>query len=144
MSEITIVELTAETSGYLENIAEGVFDNPVKATYRDAFLAEPSHHMLLALSGKQVVGMASGVVYLHPDKPPNMWINEVGVGDNWRRQGIGKRLMTAILDLSERLGCEEAWLGTETNNAPALALYRAMDEGEEEQGVYFTWDTEPD
>jgi len=99
--------------------------------------------MFIAVSDGLVVGMVSGVRYLHPDKLPSMWVNEVGVGDDWLRRGIAKRLMDAILDLSEELGCEEAWLGTEPDNIAALGLYRST-KGSEETGVYFTWDTEPD
>lgn len=141
---IKIIQLDAKSASVLDDVAAGVFDAPVRPDYLAAFLAEANHHMLLAIAGDLVVGMASAVVYVHPDKPRNLWINEVGVGDDWRRQGIARGLMAAVLDLSEALGCEEAWLGTELTNLPALALYRGIEGAEEEAGVYFTWDTEPD
>lgn len=143
MSDVEILRLEALTAHLLDHVAEGVFDEAIKPEQRDAFLAEPSHHMFIAVSDGLVVGMVSGVRYLHPDKLPSMWVNEVGVGDDWLRRGIAKRLMDAILDLSEELGCEEAWLGTEPDNIAALGLYRST-KGSEETGVYFTWDTEPD
>jgi aminoglycoside 6'-N-acetyltransferase I len=57
------------------------------------------------------------------------------------RQGIGKRLMRAILAEAKAAGCREAWLGTETDNAGALALYRSvMGEADtEEPMVVFTF-----
>ncbi len=144
MFNVRIIRLSAQTIGLLGNVARGVFDNEIRDDQARAFVAEPSHHMVLAVVEGQVVGMASAVVYLHPDKLPSLWINEVGVGDEWLRRGIGKRLMQGILELSTELGCEEAWLGTEPDNIPALALYRSLGEVEEEVGVYFTFDTEPD
>ncbi len=144
VKKVEIVALTAQTADLLQRIADGVFDGPVREDYLTAFLREQNHHMYLALCQGEVVGMASAVVYLHPDKPRNLWINEVGVADAWRRRGIGRKLMDAMLDLSEELGCEEAWLGTETDNVPALALYRSIDTSQEDAGVYFTWDTELD
>jgi len=118
MADVKIIRLSNPTVHVLDYIAHGVFDEAIKPSQRDAFLAEQNHHMLLAVSNGQVVGMASAVKYLHPDKLPSLWINEVGVGDDWLRQGIAKKLMDTILELSEELGCEEAWLGTESDNAP--------------------------
>jgi len=143
MAEVKIVRLSNSTAYLFDFIARGVFDEAIKPAQRDAFLAEKNHHMILAVHDEQVVGMASAVKYLHPDKLPSLWINEIGVGDDWLRQGIGKKLMDSMLELAEELGCEEAWLGTELDNAPALALYRSSN-GEEEAGAYFTWDTEAD
>ena len=142
--QFRIVRLTDDTRSSLDRIADGVFDGPVRADYLGAFLSDPSHHMVLAIVGNEVVGMASAVIYLHPDKPANMWVNEVGVGDNFRRQGIGRALVSAVVELAQDLGCSEAWLGTEADNAPALALYRSFANVSEEQGSYFTWETNSD
>lgn len=143
MSDVKIVRLGTETAYLLDHVADGVFDAAIQPDQRAAFLEESSHHMFVAVCADQVVGMVSGVRYLHPDKLPSMWVNEVGVGDDWLRRGIAKRLLDAILDLAQELGCEEAWLGTESDNIAALALYRSA-KGSEAAGVYFTWDTEPD
>jgi len=141
---VEIVELTKANAELLDRVAVGVFDEAVRPDYLTAFLSEPSHHMMLAVAGQKVVGMVSLVVYLHPDKGPNGWINEVGVGDDWLRQGIGRKLMGAMLDKAEALGCEETWLGTEPENSPARGLYRSLDWGEEAEMVMYTYDTEPD
>jgi aminoglycoside 6'-N-acetyltransferase I len=78
---------------------------------------------------------------MHPDKGPEFFVNEVGVGDAWLRQGIGKRLMRAILAEAKAAGCREAWLGTETDNAEALALYRSVMREPDKEGpmVAFTF-----
>jgi len=70
-----------------------------------------------------VVGMASAVDYVHPDKAPQLWINEVGVAPSHQQRGIGRRLLDALLAHGRTLGCTEAWLGTEPDNAPARRLY---------------------
>ena len=44
------------------------------------------------------VGFVSALDYWHPDKPRELWINEVGVTSNWQRRGIGTQLMQAMLD----------------------------------------------
>lgn len=49
-----------------------------------------------AIVGGALVGFVSAVHYVHPDKPPELWINEVGVGESHRGQSIGKRLHSRL------------------------------------------------
>ena len=72
-----------------------------------------------------VVGFASGVHYVHPDKPAELWINEVGVAPSHQRRGLGKRLLHAIFARGRELGCREAWVLTSHANGPAVRLYEA-------------------
>ena len=104
-------------------IADDVFDEPVDPTRLEAYLAEPGHHMLLAMIGDLVVGQVAAVIHRHPDKPTELYIDEVGVAPAHQRQGIGRLMMEAIFALGREHGCEEAWLGTEHDNIAARALY---------------------
>lgn len=110
----------------LEHVAEGVFDNPVDSYWSAAFLADPHHHLAVALADGVVVGMASGVHYFHPDKPPELWINEVGVSPTHQGQGLGKALLKALFAHARTLGCREAWVLTERENVVARRLYAAV------------------
>ena len=86
-----------------------------------------------------VVGMASAVRYVHPDKHPQLWINEVGVAPTHRRRGVAKGMLRALLDLGESLGCSEAWVLTHRSNLPAMGLYGAAGGvAEPEDQVMFT------
>ena len=73
-----------------------------------------------------MVGFASGVHYIHPDKPPELWVNEVGVAPNHRQIGLGARLLRALLEVGRKRGCREAWVLTERSNAPAIKLYQSL------------------
>lgn len=108
----------------LENVAPDVFDGaPIPALSRE-FLGDPRHHIAVAIAEDgQVVGMASGVHYVHPDKAPQMFINEVGVSAAHEGRGLGKRLLAVLLQRAAELGCTEAWTATEPGNARAQALY---------------------
>ncbi|NEO86906.1 MAG: GNAT family N-acetyltransferase [Spirulina sp. SIO3F2] len=120
---IEIRVLGPKDKNILRNIAPEVFDNPIDPALTEEFLADPRHHLVVALDGETVVGMASAIDYVHPDKPVALWINEVGVSPAYRRQGIGQRLVQTILALGRELGCEDAWLAAEASNVAANGLY---------------------
>jgi aminoglycoside 6'-N-acetyltransferase I len=138
---IEIRVLRCDDRAILENVAPEVFDDPVIQQVAELFLGDPRHHLAVAIDGNLVVGFASGIHYLHPDKPqPEFWINEVGVAPAHQGQGLGKALMRSLLQVAQSLGCAEAWVLTERNNAPALRLYKAIggDEAPDET-VMFTF-----
>lgn len=120
-------------------VAPGLFDHAPIRDQTVAFLADPANALILALAGDQAVGFCSATILRHPDKPPAMFINEVGVREAWQRQGIGKQVTQAMITLARTRGCQGIWLGTEADNLPALALYRSL-RGDEVPGVYFGWD----
>ncbi len=108
----------------LDRVAAGVFDHPVDPELWRRFLSDPRHHIVVALEGNLIVGMATGVDYIHPDKPAELFVNEVGVASGRRGQGIGRRLLEALLDHGRSLGCREAWVLADPDNAAAARLYR--------------------
>lgn len=63
----------------LTHVAPGVFDHAVDPARSVEFLNDPRHHLAVAIEAGLVVGVASAVHYVHPDKSPELWINEVGV-----------------------------------------------------------------
>jgi ribosomal protein S18 acetylase RimI-like enzyme len=107
----------------LERVAEDVFDGPVNSRWTREFFRDPRHHLAVAIDEGSVIGMVSAVHYVHPDKAPQLWINEIGVAPSHRRRGIAKQLMDVMLEHGRKLGCTEAWLGTEETNEPAQRLY---------------------
>ena|SRR5687768_1257134 len=115
--------LRAEDAEILAHVAPDVFDGPVDARWSAEFLADERHHLAVALDNGWIVGMASAVHYVHPDKPPELWVNEVGVADAYQRQGIGLKLLEALFAHGRTLGCSEAWVLTEESNTAARRLY---------------------
>jgi ribosomal protein S18 acetylase RimI-like enzyme len=109
----------------LERVAPDVFDRPVDARLAAEFLDDPRHHLAVARDGPDVVGFASAVHYVHPDKPAELWINEVGVAASHRRLGIARRLLDVLLAHGKALGCVQAWVLTSPGNAAARRLYEA-------------------
>ena len=126
--------LTPDDTALALSAADGVFDDPADPRLTAEFLADPRHAICVAVDGGTVVGFASGVRYVHPDKPSEFWINEVGVAPTHRRRGLAKAILTELLDFARREGCREAWVLTDEINGPARALYASVG-GEEKRGV---------
>lgn len=122
------------------NVAPDVFDGPPVPRWSEEFLADPRHHLAVAVAAGRLVGMASAVHYVHPDKPPELWINEVAVAPPHRGAGVGRRLLHALLEHGRALGCVEAWVLTDRSNAAARRLYASVG-GEEapEPAVLFSF-----
>ena len=139
MKGITIRVLRPEDLDLLCAVPEGLFDEPVRADQAEAFLADPANVIVLAYDGALAVAMATGTVLRHPDKPPSMFINEVGTRESHLRMGLGRKVTLALIGIARERGCAGIWLGTEPDNDAALALYRSM-AGREVPGVFFGWD----
>ena len=111
----------------LERVGEDVFDDPIDAGGAHEFLSDPRHHIAVAIDDGVVVGFASGVHYVHPDKPvPELWVNELGVASTHRQRGIGKAVLNCLLDAGRALGCEQAWVLTERDNVAAMRTYASI------------------
>ena len=115
--------------GLLSNVAPDVFDDPINMASTEAFLAAPNSVLVTALDDEKdnlVVGFASALIYLHPDKAaPEMAILELGVDDAYTRRGIGKAIMDVMLAAAKDVNCSVAWVTTQADNAAALALYKS-------------------
>ena len=112
----------------LENmiqVGDQLFDHEIKPDRATEFLTVPRHHLVLAYFKGKVIGMASGFHYVHPDKDPFLFINEVGVIEPYQGRGIGRKLVKLLCDHGLKIGCREAWIGTEESNVPARKSYQA-------------------
>jgi ribosomal protein S18 acetylase RimI-like enzyme len=118
--------LDSSDHAVLANVAPGVFDHAVDPRLVAEFLGDPRHHLAVAIDHGQVLGFASGVHYVHPDKPPELWINEVGVAASHQGRGVGKGVIRALLRHGERLGCGQAWVLTDDANTAAMRLYASV------------------
>lgn len=123
---IEVRVLASDEAAVLMNVADDVFDNPVDPSLAREFLADPRHHIAVALDGGTVVGFASGIDYIHPDRAAELFINEVGVAASHQRRGIGKAVTRALLDVGQARGCTGAWVITDEANVAARALYVSM------------------
>jgi aminoglycoside 6'-N-acetyltransferase I len=126
LPEVAIEFVTHANARLLDRVDDDVFDHAIQPALLDAFLANPANHLVVAIVDGEVIGMASGIAYVHPDKPLQLFVNEVGVSSRFHRRGIGTRLVNALLERGKKLGCQEAWVATEIDNDAARALYGSL------------------
>ena len=110
----------------LEASEHGVFDHDIQPELGSHFLSDPRHHIAVAIEDSTIVGFASAVNYIHPDKPDELWINEVAVAKAFRRKGIADTLLKLLFQCGRGLGCREAWILTDESNTPANQLYSKL------------------
>ncbi|MFD9584626.1 GNAT family N-acetyltransferase [Streptomyces sp. NPDC059980] len=127
----TVPELTA---------AEYLFDNPVRPEWARGFLETQGHHLFLAYEGDDPVGFVSGVETVHPDKGTEMFLYELAVAEPFRRRGIGRALVRELASLARERGCYGMWVGVDTGNDVALAVYRSADGKDDGTCTVVTWD----
>src|SRR5919112_2494606 len=121
--------------------AGDLFDSPPLPEPTERFLADPTHHLLLAYdSADRAIGMISGIETTHPDKGTEMFIYELGVAPAARLQGVATALVRALADVARERGCYGMWGGTEPDNAAAQATYRKAGATEEAPFVLLNWD----
>ncbi len=115
--------LKAGEEDVLAHVAPDVFDDEVEPRLTKEFLADPRHHLVVAIDEGVVVGFASALHYVHLDKPAELWINEVAVAPAHQRRGVAKKILQVLFAHGRSLGCKIGWVLTETDNTAALALY---------------------
>jgi GNAT superfamily N-acetyltransferase len=129
----------------LTNVVADLFDHPIDPALTTEFLADPRHHIAVAIDDGLVVAFASALHYIHPDAAPQLWINEVAVAPTHRRQGLGKAVLIALFEVARAHNCTEAWVLTDRANPAAMALYSSVggtegaDEGPADKTLGYTF-----
>ncbi|MCG0240037.1 MAG: ribosomal protein S18-alanine N-acetyltransferase [Firmicutes bacterium] len=92
---------------------------------RQAFVREltenPHARYLVARAGGTVVGYAG--MWLVLDEAH---VTNVAVHPDWRRQGLGERLMRGLMDWARAEGATRMTLEVRVSNQPAQELYRKL------------------
>jgi ribosomal-protein-alanine N-acetyltransferase len=86
--------------------------------YRQEIEQNRLAHYIVARHGNAIVGFAG--IWLLVDEAH---ITTFATRTTWRRQGIGERLLVALLDLALARGAKEATLEVRPSNIPAKRLY---------------------
>jgi len=83
--------------------------------------------LLVAESEAGVIGMCSGQLMISTAEGGlSLLVEDVVVDAEWRGQGVGRLLMSAVSDWARALDVTRLQLLADRNNTPALDFYRAL------------------
>jgi GNAT superfamily N-acetyltransferase len=89
-------------------------------------LAEPNVHLLVAFEGDEPVGFLVAHELLRPfGDPVRLFVREVRVRKERRREGIGRRLLEALWDVGRERDAGTAFALADAGDREALAFYSA-------------------
>ena len=94
--------------------------------------------LVVARDEGRLVGQAKTAIHLHPDKPADLYVDELVVARSHQRRGIARRLLREVEKWARERGCADAWLATATDNDAARSLYEGF-AGSKNCLLYF-WD----
>ncbi|MGD8569882.1 MAG: GNAT family N-acetyltransferase [Gammaproteobacteria bacterium] len=106
------------------------------------FLVERFNHgestLFIAHEGESAVGFSQ----LYPSFSSaslsrTLILNDLFVSEDHRGKGVGKMLITAVIDFAKAIGATRVTLATGTDNTAAQALYRSCDWKRDEQFVVY-------
>jgi ribosomal protein S18 acetylase RimI-like enzyme len=120
--------------------AADLFDNPPVHEWVTQFLRTRTHHISIAYRSGRPLGFVTAVEMTHPDKGAEMFVYELSVAPEDRRQGVAKALMSDLTALAKERGCYDMWVLADQDNVAALSLYESTGATRDGEPVMLTWD----
>jgi ribosomal-protein-alanine N-acetyltransferase len=100
-------------------LEHALFDDPWSAEmFWDELAQTTTRTYVVATDGDDIVGYA-GLAAM----PDEAYVQTIAVVPTHRRQGLGKTLLTTLMDDAKQRGLPRVGLEVRTDNAPAIALY---------------------
>jgi ribosomal protein S18 acetylase RimI-like enzyme len=109
------------------------------ATAMREFLSDPHHFYLIGYEDNDIAGAIHGYIHPHPTGVKYMWIDEVDTMVPHRRHGVATAMMREAFLIASEHGCADAWLGSDDDRDPAIALYEGLHPSESEHGPMYSW-----
>ena len=81
---VEIVRVTKDNTDVLGKVAPDVFDAAIEPKLLAGYVEESNHLMFVAVADGLVVGQLIGVVHRHPDKPAELYLDNLGVEPDFR------------------------------------------------------------
>ncbi len=119
--------------------APELFDSPPRPDATRRFLAEPTHHLLMALLDGEPLGFVTGVETTHPDKGTEMFLYELSVAEPHRRRGIGRALVEALARTARERGCYGMFVLTDDETPAAMGTYATAGANAPTKRLMYDW-----
>ncbi len=126
MPDFTLHRITAQTTALLARVAEDVFDDAIDPAHVAAYVAAGDHALYVAVRDGVVIGQARAVLHRQPDSGADIYIDNLGVAPEAKRQGVATALVDALVAWGKAATpCRSLWVATELDNEEANGFYAA-------------------
>ena len=152
MISVRVVIRSDDLEGIVAEINEAAWDDANEISRYDAdslaaYLERQDTLFLtcydISVAPPKLLGMASSRLEMKPyGEALWLYVDEMDVCSDQRRQGAGTAMMKRLLDIARERGCEEMWLGADADNGSANALYRSLDPEDVTAVTGYTYDTD--
>ena len=124
MSEVVVKRLGPGDEAEAQRF-DAAFDETVERDQAARYLADERHHLVAAYADGEPAGVVTATEILRPDKPPELFLNELAVIPAFRRRGVASSLLAEVKRLAAQRGCVSVWVLTDEDNEGGMATYRA-------------------
>lgn len=114
---------------------------PLSDEYVDRLLSSSSFWAVAAFEGDRVVGgITAHTIPMTRSPSAELFVYDLAVHEDFRRQGIGARLMAELRAQAAEAGVAEIFVPADEDDVEALAFYRSL-AGRESAVSHFSWET---
>ena len=103
------------------------------------YLEQADALFLVCYDNGLFAGVASARILLKPYGESWLYLDELDVPLNMRKQGAGSLMMKELFKIARENGCIEVWVGTEKDNKIAKSFYESLQPTEVEEFVGCTF-----
>src|SRR5690242_9834417 len=107
----SVLALLAENDADFDLEGQGAREVPLALPEASAFLSNPDLLTWAAFAGQEVVGFVfCHLLRMRKEPARELLLYEIGVRGDWRRRGVGRRLVAAMVDWMRAEGIVTAWV----------------------------------
>lgn len=120
---MTGVEIHRVASATIPPPLEDVFDDDPTVERLAAAVGAEGHLLAIAVADGRTVGQCAAMVLQLVSSGPELFVENLGVAESYRRRGIATALLAEVASWGREHSCGTAWVATEPDNDAANALY---------------------
>ena len=124
-----VLRILAVGNASFDEPGQGGALQPLSPEAARRLLENERTHVLVAFLGDEPIGFLFAIELLRRAAdvgPSELYVDEVGVRDDHRREGIARALLDALSQLARGRGITNGFVFTNASNAPAVALYESF------------------
>lgn len=138
--EIEDTELFRQLSWFYQvddEVAEPVVPSD---EYLRKLLNKDDLHVLVAIVNKQLVGgLTAFELPMYKEEVNEIFLYEIAVEPLYRKMGVATVLIEELKNICRKKGVKEMYVGTATDNIPAMKLYKATGGVADEKIAWFVY-----